>query len=891
MRINASNLIILLLGKSSKIDVLKSACTIFVNQFIKTPTLDQRDSLYTIIPHFSAVNSALLVQTFMANLVKESNDGLYMKCIQALKGHFQVLMGLHEIRFDGMSRVETIEVVYKWCLTGLANSNPLRRSTTLYLLFNLDACYLSMINDSLLDDLLKKIFEMVEKYEATGIQLLDSNRKDPSLFSEGVYGLNIILSYLELLKERNEQNDAGLNERLINLFNKDICLNQKIYSKLCTSLEDESSLAQLVFKALKLGFFDFTRMNVHALIKYLVINSKNSETRKLMLSLIDQLMKSNMNLTTKMILHICEGVLVTSVQGQDKTRSSSTLAYKVMSLLELAIPSNDQTNFQSLMDCCVLASHPILVNKFGNDCWIRLCARANIKPGDILETYLETTLKSWIGAGCRGYKGHLIAGEFKEATLNAMQLFNTISPEICGRVMLPFVINALNDPRLCRFTQSDMDIYALKSGLLTDPLKKKNRVNIVGEEKWELELRLKAEAGKPKLNYHKLTKAEKLLVDRQIDIEMVIRKNVEDVMMNLTSAFDILNIFLQSVGGKDDDDEVVVTNLDPFIYSLVSSLIQNVDVFYKKKEDHESICPIFPEMLCGMFFEIGRILCSRFSSLLDPVQVLPGLVFRLNKCEEGINGLPAYLCQNEIHLELTECLAVLKAAHTPSTPFSPAQFCYIFPILQSVIQNPVAKMKLNKYYIDCLLQSADILFSHASLGQYEHIPSREYVECLITLMSIPKLMSHARDSLVTFCSARTDAMLPSSSISEILQNGLLNPLADVRSSCLDALQYIDVIVNDSFKVLVWRLKFDVEEVKETADILWTYYCHDETFDHQLCPLLVDESILKLKEVAIAGACAFYSVLDSKPHYLANGLKGLYDKYHMNVDLFYHSSNL
>jgi len=169
-----------------------------------------------------------------------------------------------------------------------------------------------------------------------------------------------------------------------------------------------------------------------------------------------------------------------------------------------------------------------------------------------------------------------------------------------------------------------------------------------------------------------------------------------------------------------------------------------------------------------------------------------------------------------------------------------------------------------------------------SLGEYDYVPSKEYAECLLSLMSIPKLTVRAREALVTFCSARTDASLTSSDISKILLRGLESPLSEVRASCLDALQYIDVKIDHVLATSVWRLKYDYGEVKEAADVLWSYMCGESILQDEYAPQLVDVSILSVQQVAKAGAKALVDVIKSQRKHLPKTLETLYEAYKANV---------
>ena len=209
--------------------------------------------------------------------------------------------------------------------------------------------------------------------------------------------------------------------------------------------------------------------------------------------------------------------------------------------------------------------------------------------------------------------------------------------------------------------------------------------------------------------YDKLSKKDKELVDKQIEFEKQARDRVEEVYEGIINVLDAFNIILDSIGAQsgDQDDE---TSFGPFVYSLVDGLIQNLVYFYGPQDSENSqICTEFSDVFLATYVQIGKVLCTRVPSLLKPVPELSSATLRLNGCIEGYDAIPVYMCQDTINDQLSVCLTILKESHTPSTPFPPSQFCYIFPLLQSVIINQKVKAMLKKSFIEALLLSAEIL--------------------------------------------------------------------------------------------------------------------------------------------------------------------------------------
>lgn len=879
LRLNAVKLLTTLLSKSKEDIAIQSVASLFINQFSKNPSLEQRASLYSFIPKFPDSALVMFLTHLPAIVAKESNEAMFT----TVMNHVSKLVYSY---FKSESNGVELTVLFTWIASGLNNTTSSRRSAHLEILSRISTLNISKrIETKLFNAISSKTIQLVQKVKSFGFQILDTTKKDVPAFSEGLFGLNYILNLIKLEYETLQSrllNDADV----ISLWPSLFTLNEKLYTKACHSIDEELVMHNSIMLIIELKI-PVDHNALQAAVIYLLVNARNASIRKLMGQSISDSDPSFTIFFKSTVLEGVSKILKTAHLNEGTTRSSTSLASKLYSAIKSVIPNsisdfNRKSVVHTLMDFCVICSHPIFVNVLGNDSWIRLCIRSDLKPEEVLESDLTGLLNTWISSNdlTQVYSGSLVrSSHFYTATLNALQLFNNISEEAVSKLIYPWILSAISDPRLKSITQREVLIWMTPATeLFFDPLAKKTEQSNESEEKWEKDLKAKLKSKQPSFIYEKLSKKDKELVDKQRVFENGVRSKLSEMHSKLVFALEAFDYILKK--DYETDEEQEETAFGPFVFPIISSIITNLLSYFHPLDETTEICSVFSDIFLQTYFKIARSLSTRFSSLMVPEPILCGLLFRLSGSSES--KLPAYLCVDSIQSQLTTFLTTLKAAHTPATPFLPSQFTMIFPVLQTIIMNPKTKNILKKNYFEFLLQSAEILLSHASLGECDYIPTKEFVECLLHLMSVPKVTIQAREALVTFCSARTDASLTSIEISRILLDGLNSPTTDVRCSCLDALQYIEVVTDKEFCTRVWRLKYDEEEVKDAADVLWEYLCGESKLKNEYVTHLVSVNVLSVPEVALAGALALVDILDKDPGYINAILETLYAAYALNV---------
>ena len=233
-------------------------------------------------------------------------------------------------------------------------------------------------------------------------------------------------------------------------------LNEKLYTKLLVSKEDQEPFSHCLVKILGtsslynvVGSSDSIKDKIHlahALMHMLVLSS-HSSIRRISLSLIQSLVVSsikNEELAIRIIrigrlglgsiliqenarrlsgyvtsATISSSIVNTAIAptvsnvanlssesslsawGDDKIREAKDFSSRLYLALFSIIPSNSDSALssyltQSLMDLSILCSHPLIVSTAGSDIWIRLCIKAGYDPLELVEEKGEEIVKRWM---------------------------------------------------------------------------------------------------------------------------------------------------------------------------------------------------------------------------------------------------------------------------------------------------------------------------------------------------------------------------------------------------------------------------------------------------------------------------------------------------------------
>ena len=296
----------------------------YIKQFTKSPSLEQRTQLYSVLQSINTRVSKILIESIPLYLQKESNDALFTTGMVLFAPHVNAFI----LSVD--SDLKRIEKLVEWITTGLSQSSPSRRSAYLHLISQIPIKeFMNKIELAILKTLIEKVIVLVLKVQTSGIQLLDTTKKDIPLFSEGLYGLLFLQKIAYLEKDDDKFYIVGpllTRTDLKVLWETPFVFEEKLYTRLCTSENAEETLLSILLQYVESDM----RMKEDTLSKtllHLFINSRHYSTRQKTYNSVNALVTSpTREIYIKALLYGLTNLLHSTKQTQSSSRSSASLA-------------------------------------------------------------------------------------------------------------------------------------------------------------------------------------------------------------------------------------------------------------------------------------------------------------------------------------------------------------------------------------------------------------------------------------------------------------------------------------------------------------------------------------------------------------------------------------
>jgi hypothetical protein len=376
--------------------------------------------------------------------------------------------------------------------------------------------------------------------------------------------------------------------------------------------------------------------------------------------------------------------------GDDQLRAAKEFSTRLFNGLQALIPTVEPSDEPSdrplleaaLMDLVILTTHPMVATTVGTDIWIRLCLRADIDPRDLVEQFGTECVTSWLASVSAaedkpsedptlGGLAKSIPEGFKKATLSALTLFTSVSPEPVMAVLLPKVFEALDTKMVEGITAQDVEIWKGEEGVLViDPLGRKKVTEEddrpkTAEEKWERELRKELQAkkgaaaapaksaaskpaGKPaNAKAAAQAKAEKEAEKAQLEKESAIRKRVSDIQAKVVAGLDALESVITGVVTSLDEEAKEVFELwtDKVVQAVLNVISRELVVYRKGKEVPKGAVLVGKKAI-EVFRSIAGTTDYRIQQVIQSGWDI--VTLRLMGVEEGGEGIPEELCKKAL---------------------------------------------------------------------------------------------------------------------------------------------------------------------------------------------------------------------------------------------------
>jgi len=653
-------------------------------------------------------------------------------------------------------------------------------------------------------------------------------------------------------------------------------LNHKIYSKLQLSEEENNSFANVIITLLKRDDIEQLISECECefadVVDYLTITCKHYTVRNLVNNEIKTLMINNLKnenldsidffvrIVTTGIVNLLKGsddslsksqtALNALAWPEDASYNSSDFEVKLYNSLKSLVPNASSVEGidrdivvdyleDILLKLVIILSHPRIVKKLGIDSWLQLCYNVEVDPSNLISVKSEDLLLKWLNKETNDtYYGTLDLNDttFLEATLNAISMFTSISEKTVLPIVAVIAIKELKEYRETELKQEDINVWKTPEGeLYDDPLKKNDNRSSNKKDDWERKLQKEIEEKRRasgRAVQQRLTKEQKILVDKQLAKEAEIRQNVQSIYNKVKTIILILNSVISGVTNSNksylDDEAPENSTLDQWMGIIVDSLLKNVILYELNiSKDGEKKEFIYKDAI-GTLDKLGGCLPLKVQNIISPPLLLMTTLrsFGVGRNEEN-EEIPSHWSKNNIETlvknSLTKMISYAPKFVTPST------FVYMYPLIDNVLGAKYVISSIpEKNRLDLISKCIEFIDKYYD-EDYASCDSIKNTSILNRLLGIvgqyPKFVSKCSENVVKLCESvrlsqeelyeeeeeeedeeeekQSETPIKEKELSALegedndsfvkaLLDGLLSESNDVRSVCLKGLTIVDI---------------------------------------------------------------------------------------------------
>ncbi|KAK0212097.1 armadillo-type protein [Desarmillaria ectypa] len=733
----------------------------------KTIGPDHRVTLYTMLASIPACAvSASVVQITTPLLAKESHDAAVSTLASALHPHI-----LHLLQSDISLAKDTLSLIAKE-MNSL--KPPIRRAfcalagNILWSSENLDTPAWLAFASAVLPS-----FESSLK--------TTSNNPNGGAF-EGYIAVAVLLGPLA---QAGKFDDAVSRNPVIQAITSSsakpsFLLSERVYQKL-TDSEDERWLlrateALIRFFSKEISKNDAIRLQVGNIFLHLSVNGSSADIRRDVNRATESSVSKFPELTSRLVR---DALVAFTARRPPSTAKADDMPVPWNKHSRLAALLLNSVAFPADHDVVIkereavealIVGHHELVCAPARQTWIDLCQKAGTDPHDLVSRHIDR-LVDLVSTNALSE-----AVGFKEASYRAVITLAFVSsetavPRIVDQIRKDIdanVINGLSNddlgiwatPEGTTYVDGETPLIFLSSSNQTMETRKGKDADIA---KWEADLR-KSLANK-KTATPTLTKQQQVLVNAQLEKESVIRHRVESINANLERGLHFVRSLVRAS----------VPQFNAFTSLVVALLLDGAG------------SRLVGQLTVDVYLELAQCCSERLDTFRKWVGVAT------------LRGLKGDVVPEELHAEALNSL-VTRVLHrlrylSEQSPFDPATFSYIFPLIRHVLdQGGISAEDAEEREEQLALALHTIKFHCGEFADLDY-PRRQTLEILIsTTRQQPKLSKEASSALIDL----SEAIYRTASKSEvdILLRGTLLQEAYVRNSCLQSLQPFDLTDSD-----------------------------------------------------------------------------------------------
>ncbi|KAI9103109.1 armadillo-type protein [Phlyctochytrium arcticum] len=828
----------------------------------KGPSAENRQSFYVAISHIptSPVVAKSVVATAPLLTAKETNEASLAALAQALVPHVTEFLASKEFESKALSDL------ISFFISGISDVKSGVRRAILSLLVDASTektfATLLSTESATCQKLVDVIVKAIKNVQAAGVALVDPKKETPALV-EAYLGMEWIQQALLWEQQNNSQlvtnavSKADLMSSTLSSTakNTSFLLNDKFYSKLLPTSEEQLRFATVVFNIVRYDMWYDVAAGSQATSQQLLANALSwgliqapfsTARRNLFERLSSVVASEDRKLTRRTVelvrlgvgqLYVDSGANARDPNGwiEKLSQSSDKFGQRVFGALCAVLPkgSDGESTVQSdetgkyLMDLAVLACHPSVEEIMGNDAWIRLCFRAGTGPHIVSDHGAEYVAKL-IGTSPTQHvsEGGLDSTKLPEAivcaTLNALILFTEVETDAVTQTALPWAIKNLNSLEARQLSVTDVAIWATPEGTLyNDPTVKKGAGRVddrpkTAEEKWERDLKNELQkkgklAGAGSKN-EKLSKADRELQQQQLEKENSIRKSVSDVRQTVFQALAVIDAVIQGVTRSVGDNarESFEEWVDPLVEAFVDGILARELFVYGPGRSGELGPVLAGRKAVDTFVQLGHALGHELEHIMHPPLLAITTLRLLGIKEDPELGVSNQFSKVSVAEAAGSVISNIQEHHTGAHSLSAAAFAYVFPLIRAIVlrEGRVHTLK-DRLITDLSIEVADILLAHCGLGSSPLVPRKMMLKCLLELLErYPRLRVAGREGLLMLAFSvaaghdedddferDSDELKNEKDTQDVVQellNGLSSPEEAVREGCLAALTHLQI---------------------------------------------------------------------------------------------------
>ncbi|KAF9047662.1 armadillo-type protein [Panaeolus papilionaceus] len=822
----------------------------------KTAGPDHRCALYSMLSFLVPADdvSSTLVQSSIPLLAKETNDTAISTLASSLPSHISYV-----VKHTGLP-ADITQLIAK----EMANAKPAIRRAFVGLAGKIFFDEQDVLQTEKGVQLAKGL---LPSFEAA---LKSASLNPASGPFEGYVALSVLLGPFSKSGKFNSQitGNAVISAITTGGAKQSFLLWDKIYQKV-TDEDDERWLlraaeATLAHFVSELNKNETLRIQLGLLFVHLALEGHSSNVRRDINDTVVAGVKSLPKLAPAIIREavsaFCTRGLPSPAKGLAEDTPVAWNKHARLSAILLSSATFEQGVEQSVKEHAIiqliLIAHHDLVCGSARQTWIDLCQKASLDPYQVISSNLQKLLDLIYEASTSNQHG------FSEASFKAITTLVFVSPS----TVLPSLRDQLNvdlDPSvLNNISDESLGIWATPEGTtfvdVVAATQSDNRPN-KGKDyeiaRWEEEIR-KSLAAK-KATGVTLTKQQQALVHAQLEKESKIRQQVNLIASSLTRGLH----FVQSIVNAN------VEEFQLYMSDLVSLMLSGA---LKRGS-----------FLAGpLAFETYLSLSTMASPRLDTFRKWIGIATL--RCQE-IGTVPEELQAEPLHSLVIRVLFKIRFL-AENTPFDPATFSYLFPLMSFILREGGLKNTRetgeneDEEEDDPLEQvalSLDIIKFHCSEYSNPAYPRLKIIHDLIhVIRAQPNLGKEASSALVGLSEAIAANATPEETAA--LLKGTLHQESYVRNSCLQSIQTFDLTEMD-WSAELWIACHDEDEQNERlARHAWEDNGLDapEEFLNHLLPFLDHENAY----VRSATAAAIAEALEQWPKVVNSTMTALQEHY-------------